>query len=183
MDNLEIKNENAVVSTSDNTVYGIPAIALRGKVIFPNVITAVDVGRIKSLNAVHAALNSNKLIFAVSQKVVEVDEPTVNDLFEVGTVCKVGNLTKIGNDTFKLTLEGLYRAKISKSQEGGEFFVFNVDKLDTITGDATHDGREGDGLEGNVAAPARGVAVRSCDDTRRRFLRCAGREAQSLSHR
>ena len=136
MDNLEIKNENAVVSTSDNTVYGIPAIALRGKVIFPNVITAVDVGRIKSLNAVHAALNSNKLIFAVSQKVVEVDEPTVNDLFEVGTVCKVGNLTKIGNDTFKLTLEGLYRAKISKSQEGGEFFVFNVDKLETITGDA-----------------------------------------------
>ena len=135
MDNLEINNQAVSVVNNENAIYGIPAIALRGKTLFPNVITAVDVGRIKSLNAVHSALNGNKLIFAVSQKAVEVDEPTVSDLYTVGTVCKVGNLTKIGNDTFKLTLEGLYRASIKESKEGGEFFVFNVEKLETIRGD------------------------------------------------
>ena len=123
MDNLEIKNEVVSVANNENTIYGIPTIALRGKTLFPNVITAVDVGRIKSLNAVHAALNGNKLIFAVSQKSIDVDEPTVSDLYTIGTVCKVGNLTKIGNDTFKLTLEGLYRAQI---KENSDFIISGI---------------------------------------------------------
>ena len=115
MDNLEIKNEETLVVNNENTIYGIPAIALRGKTLFPNVITAVDVGRIKSLNAVHSALKGNKLIFAVSQKSIDVDEPTVSDLYTIGTVCKVGNLTKIGNDTFNLPLKVFTALKLKKT--------------------------------------------------------------------
>ncbi len=135
MENLEKENNESVAVLNENAVYGLPAIALRGKVVFPNVITAVDVGRIKSLNAVHAALNGDKLIFAVSQKSVDVDSPSVGDLYTVGTVCKVGNLTKIGNDAFKLTLEGLYRAQITSSKEGEEYFCFNVERLETVCDD------------------------------------------------
>ncbi len=135
MDNINLTSTEQDIVTNDNTVYGIPSIALRGKVIFPNVVTAIDVGRIKSLNAVHAALKGDKLVFVVSQKSPEIENPLDTDLFTVGTVCKVGNLTKIGNETFKLTLEGLYRAEIKDSKGLHDFFCFNVQKLPTILED------------------------------------------------
>ncbi len=125
----------ATTTINDNIIYGMPSIALRGKVILPSIITTIDVGRIKSLNAVHVALSGEKLVFAVSQKSVEVDEPTVTDLFLVGTVCKVISLTKTGNETFKLTLEGLYRAVIKESKDNSEYFCFNVEKLPTVLTD------------------------------------------------
>ena len=130
----EIKQAGTVVD--GNVLYGIPAVALRGKVVFPNVITSVDVGRIKSLNAVHVALSGEKLLYVVSQKSTELDNPTENDLYTVGTVCKVGNLTKITNGNFRLTIEGLYRAVIKESKSGLEYFCFNVEKLITERGDA-----------------------------------------------
>lgn len=126
--------ENNINTTQkdDNFIYGIPSIALRGKVILPNVITSIDVGRIKTLSAVKVAMGKDKLVFAVAQKFKDVDEPTETDLYTVGTVCRVGNLSKIGNNNFKLTIEGLYRAKIIGSQENNEHFCFNVEKLKSI---------------------------------------------------
>ncbi|MBO5888964.1 MAG: endopeptidase La, partial [Clostridia bacterium] len=136
MSNNNQLNNEIVEVNNENIIYGIPSIALRGKVIFPNIITVVDVGRIKSLNAVHVALKGQKLVFVVSQKVADIDDPTESDLYSVGTVCKVGNLTKIGTDNFKLTLEGLYRAKINTSDSSKDYFCFNVEKLPTLLGDA-----------------------------------------------
>lgn len=126
--------ENNITTTQkdDNFIYGIPSIALRGKVILPNVITSIDVGRIKTLSAVKVAMGKDKLVFAVAQKFKDVDEPTETDLYTVGTVCRVGNLSKIGNNNFKLTIEGLYRAKIVGSKENNEHFCFNVEKLKSI---------------------------------------------------
>ncbi len=135
MDNINLNTTEQNIVANDNMVYGIPSIALRGKVIFPNVVTAIDVGRIKSLNAVHTALKGDKLVFVVSQKSPEIENPKDTDLFTVGTVCKVGNLTKIGNETFKLTLEGLYRAEIKDSKGLHDFFCFNVQKLPTVIED------------------------------------------------
>ena len=62
-----------------NLECGIPTIAVRGKVIFPNVFTTLDVGRIKTLNAIQKALKGDKRIFAVCQKDIRVDEPTFKD--------------------------------------------------------------------------------------------------------
>lgn len=110
-------------------VFGMPSMAVRGKVIFPNVITTIDVGRIKSLAAVNVALKGDRLIFLVCQKDVKTEDPTVSDLYEVGTVCKVGNLSKVGSENFRLTVEGLYRAKITAASDNKEYLLFNVEKL------------------------------------------------------
>ncbi len=134
---MENKNVNeTAIDKKDDIIYGIPSIALRGKVLFPNVITTIDVGRIKTLSAVKVALGGDKLVFAVAQKSKEVDEPTESDLYTIGTVCRVGNLSKIGNDNFKLSLEGLYRARILTSKDDSDYFCFNVKKLETIKEDA-----------------------------------------------
>ena len=110
--------------------FGIPTVAVRGKVIFPGVYTTIDVGRVKSLAAVNASIKGDKIIFLVTQKDVKVDSPTVNDLYQVGTVCKVGNLAKIATENFRLTVEGLYRARVISGSDNGDFFTFNVEKIE-----------------------------------------------------
>ncbi len=110
--------------------FGIPTVAVRGKVIFPGVYTTIDVGRVKSLSAVNASIKGDRIIFLVTQKDVKVDSPTVSDLYQVGTVCKVGNLAKIATENFRLTVEGLYRAKVVSAGDNGDFFTFNVEKIE-----------------------------------------------------
>ena len=125
--------EQSTVITQNLTpasVFGMPAVAVRGKVVFPNVYTTIEVGRVKSLAAVNASIKGDRLIFLVCQKDVKVDSPTASDLYEVGTVCKVGNLAKVGNENFRLTVEGLYRAKVTAVDEGGDYFSINVEKLE-----------------------------------------------------
>ena len=110
--------------------FGLPTVAVRGKVIFPGVYTTIDVGRVKSLAAVNASIKGDKILFLVTQKDVKVDSPTVNDLYQVGTVCKVGNLAKIATENFRLTVEGLYRARVISGSDNGDFFTFNVEKIE-----------------------------------------------------
>ena len=112
-----------------NRDYGIPSIAVRGKIVFPNVFTTIDVGRLKTLGAVNAALKGDKKIFAVSQKDVKINDPSSSDLYTVGTVCRIGNLAKVGTDSFRLTVEGLYRAEIKGEEANPDYFVFNVSEI------------------------------------------------------
>ncbi|MBE5743237.1 MAG: endopeptidase La [Clostridiales bacterium] len=107
----------------------MPSMAVRGKVIFPNVYTTIDVGRVRSLAAVNASMKQDRLIFLTCQKDVKVDSPTASDLYEVGTVCRVGNLSKVGNENFRLAVEGLYRAKITAVSDNKDYFSFNVEKI------------------------------------------------------
>lgn len=129
MEQTTVLNEN---ETQVN-VFSMPAMAVRGKVVFPNVYTTIDVGRVKSLAAVNASLKGDRLIFLTCQKDVKVDSPVPSDLYEVGTVCRVGNLSKVGNENFRLAVEGLYRAKITLVNENNEYFSFNVEKIEGDT--------------------------------------------------
>ncbi|MBR6737023.1 MAG: endopeptidase La [Clostridia bacterium] len=113
-----------------SVIFGVPAMAVRGKVVFPNVITTVEVGRLKSLTAINVSIKTSKLIFLVAQKDIKVESPTSSDLYEVGTVCRVGNLAKVGQENFRVTVEGLYRAKITGVSSESEYLCFNVEKID-----------------------------------------------------
>ncbi len=121
----EFKNE-----LNDNGIYGLPAMAVRGKVVFPGVYATIEVGRLKSLTAINVSLKTNKLIFLVAQKDIKVENPSLNDLYEVGTVCKVGNLSKIGQENFRVTVEGLFRARITAISDEKEFLCFNLEKIE-----------------------------------------------------
>lgn len=114
----------------ENVIYGLPSMAVRGKVVFPGVYTTIEVGRIKSLTAINEAIKTNKILFLVTQKDVKTAMPEVSDLYEVGTVCKVGNLSKVAQENFRVTIEGLFRARIVASADEKEFFRFNVEKIE-----------------------------------------------------
>jgi ATP-dependent Lon protease len=68
---------------NDVVIKFMPAVALKGKVVLPNVYTSLDVGRIQSLNAVNASIKEEKLLFVVSQKDKTLDAPKSDDLYTI----------------------------------------------------------------------------------------------------
>ena len=120
---------------NDVVIKFMPAVALKGKVVLPNVYTSLDVGRIQSLNAVNASIKEEKLLFVVSQKDKTLDAPKSDDLYTIGTVCRVGNLGKISGENYRVAIEGLYRAKILLQDNSVNYFCFKVEKLEIKKGD------------------------------------------------
>lgn len=100
-------------SDANTTIRKMPMIALRGKVILPNVITSFDVGRAKSMNAVNASIDSNESIIFVSvQKDSRKDKPLASDVCSVGTVCRIKHVSRMPSDHSRITIEALYVATI-----------------------------------------------------------------------
>ena len=120
--------ENAITSPE---VLTLPMIALRGKVILPNVYTSFDVGRIKSLAAVNAAVDSeNPLVFVSAQKDAKVETPSLKDVFEIGTVCRIKNVTRMPGDNIRVNVNALFAAKIVTSEDNDKYFAVTVKEIE-----------------------------------------------------
>ena len=120
--------ENAITSPE---VLTLPMIALRGKVILPNVYTSFDVGRIKSLAAVNAAVDSeNPLVFVSAQKDAKVENPSLKDVFEIGTVCRIKNVTRMPGDNIRVNINALFAAKIVTSEDNDKYFAVTVKEIE-----------------------------------------------------
>ncbi len=102
---LKIKKENTP------TVI-LPALAMRGIVMLPGTVMHFDVGRAKSIEALNVAVSGSKTIFLVAQNDLSVEEPGENDLYKVGVVVKIKQLLKTQENTVRVLVEGLYRAKV-----------------------------------------------------------------------
>ena len=100
----------------------LPLIPLRGLAIFPYMILNFDIGREMSLKALDEAMLEDELVFLTSQKEAEVDEPTADDFYHVGTICRVKQVIKLPGDTVRVLVEGISRGKVKEiSQEDGYF--------------------------------------------------------------
>ena len=81
----------------------VPALAMRGVVVFPNIVMHFDVSREKSESALKAALKNDKMIFLATQRDDAVEEPSVKDLYQVGVVAEIRQTLK-GADGITLVL-------------------------------------------------------------------------------
>ena len=84
----------------------LPMVALRGKVIFPGVITSFDVGRKISLSAIDVAANNSFDIFVAAQKDSGVDNPSSQDVYSVGVVCRIRQIVKMPGNNARVTIRG-----------------------------------------------------------------------------
>ncbi len=109
----------------------LTAIPLRsGTVIFPSTVVPFFVGREKSLAALEIAMDEkNGYMFVVSQKDPSVEEPDVDDLYEVGTIVKVLQIAKLPDETYKVLVEGVERARIVKVLKSDDYFEFQIEVL------------------------------------------------------
>ena len=90
----------------------IPMLALRGLVLFPNMVLHFDVGREKSVFALNAVMAKDRRIFLVAQKDIRNDNPSPDDLYKVGVVAEVRQIVKTQDDTLRVLVNGLYRARL-----------------------------------------------------------------------
>ena len=97
----------------------LPAIALRGLVVFPNNIVHFEVGRAKSIAAIEAAMHANSSVFLVAQKEMDVEEPTMPDLYGYGVIAEIKQVLRVSDDLVKVLVEGKTRARLLELNDGG----------------------------------------------------------------
>lgn len=112
----------------------IAVLPLRDVVVFPYMVMPLFVGRDKSIRSLDKAMESGKQLLLVAQKQADVEEPTVDDVYDVGTIVNIIQLLKLPDGTVKVLVEGQQRAKILKLEDN-EFFSAEIEPIDTTWGD------------------------------------------------
>ncbi|GLS84196.1 endopeptidase La [Paraferrimonas haliotis] len=108
----------------------LPVLPLRDVVVYPHMVIPLFVGREKSISCLDAAMAQDKQIVLVAQKDPDLDDPQIEDIYEVGTLATILQLLKLPDGTVKVLVEGVKRVTINRYIEGNEFFVGNVTPLD-----------------------------------------------------
>ena len=90
----------------------LPAIALRGTTILPDMIVHFDVSRERSIKAIEAAMLHDQKIFLVTQKDPEVEKPELSELYQVGTVAYIKQVVKLPHDLLRVLVEGIELAEL-----------------------------------------------------------------------
>ena len=102
--------DGETVATADR----LPVLPLRDVVVFPYVVMPLLVGRAASLAALEAANATDHLVLLVAQRDPETQEPAAADLYRVGVVARVRQLSRLGTGTVKVLVEGITRARVSR---------------------------------------------------------------------
>ncbi len=119
------------MATKVNRVVTIPMLVLRGLVCFPETVMHFDVGRLKSVSALNAAMEKDQRIFLVTQKDIAVDDPEPYELYRMGVVARVRQIVKLPHDNFRIIAEGEYRATVAEViQHSPHFVVVAQERLD-----------------------------------------------------
>jgi ATP-dependent Lon protease len=115
--------------------YKLPLLITRGMVLFPNQSQSIEAGRAFSVNAIDIAkLDGNDLIIVVSQKSPEIDDPELKDIFTVGTICRMSNITSLKRYT-RLRVLPLARVMITEMLKGEQTWIASAERIDDIPGD------------------------------------------------
>ena len=108
------------------TVGRMPILALRGLVVFPDQTIHFEVGRMKSVLALEEAMKGDQTLLLISQKDIAVDDPDWDDLYPMGTVAKIKQILKGANDTVRVLVTGICRARIQQPQQAEPFLAGTV---------------------------------------------------------
>lgn len=108
----------------------LPTLAVRGMVVFPNTLVHFDIVREKSLLALENAMVNKQLAFVTMQTDPTIENPKPADIEEMGTICKISQVVKMPNNTVRVLVEGIKRAKICEILKTKPFFVSLVDEIE-----------------------------------------------------
>ncbi len=118
---------NDLIPQTDLTA--LPLLPLRDVVVFPHMVIPLFVGRPKSIKALDVAMDTGKHILLVAQKQAAKDDPTAEDLYDIGSVATVLQMLKLPDGTVKVLVEGTQRARILGVEERGEYLAAEVQPI------------------------------------------------------
>ncbi len=120
----------------------MPAIALRGMTILPGMIAHFDISREKSLKSVEVAMNGEQKIFLVTQREVEQDNPTIDDLYQVGIIAEIKQVIKMQNNIVRVLAEGKTRAGLLSFTDREEYLEAYIEALQDVADDLSQEVKE-----------------------------------------
>ena len=106
----------------------IPAVALRGMTILPGMVAHFDVSRSRSVRALEAAMMDDQMVFLVTQKNIERDDPELEDLYTVGIIAVIKQVIKLQNGVVRVLVEGETRAHLD-ALEQEDYLLAGVEPL------------------------------------------------------
>lgn len=95
-------------------LYTIPLIPLRGLTVFPSVVVHFDVGREKSIATIEQAMLEEQEVFLAAQKDSAIEDPSKDDIYTIGTICKIKQILKMNDNSIRVLVEGKVRGKITE---------------------------------------------------------------------
>ena len=107
----------------------LPMLPLRGLMVFPHMVLHFDVGRKRSVAALEQAMLSDQKIFLVAQRDMDVEEPTIDDIYHVGTIAAIKQVIKLPGDNIRVLVEGRSRAILRAVTQEEPYFAAALDEL------------------------------------------------------
>jgi len=109
-----------MANLSPSNVLELPVLPLRDVVVFPHMVVSLVVGRVGSMRALARSMDTERRIFLLTQKTADIDDPTANDVYTLGTVAHVLQLLKLQDGSVKVLVEGLGRVQMTHIWPKGE---------------------------------------------------------------
>ncbi len=107
----------------------LPVLPVRDIVIFPYMILPLFVGREISVKAIDHAVSSNKLVMLITQKDVDIETPSIDDLYSIGTVGTILRILKLPDGRLKVLVQGLAKASILRYTQTAPFYIGEIEKI------------------------------------------------------
>ena len=108
----------------------IPAVTLRGLTIFPDMIIHFDLSKEKSVLAIEAAMMGDQRLFVVTQKELQEEEPDLEQVYSIGTIVMVKQVTKLQGSMVRVLIEGMARARLTAFLEEKDFLTAQVTSVE-----------------------------------------------------
>ncbi|MBI4872662.1 MAG: endopeptidase La [Candidatus Riflebacteria bacterium] len=121
--------ENRPADREARRVTKLTMLPLRDVVVFPYMVIPLFVGRQKSLKAIDMAMKANKEILVVTQKVPSTDDPSPDDIYDVGTVVQIMQMLKLPDGIVKVLVEGIFRARIREYVKSDDVFEVTAEEV------------------------------------------------------
>lgn len=107
----------------------LPLLPLRGLLVYPSMVLHLDVGRDKSVRALERAMVEDHMILLCSQSEVNIEDPTEEDIYKIGTIAKVRQMLKLPNGTIRVLVEGVVRAEVQSYVQNDQFYEVQAKEL------------------------------------------------------
>lgn len=121
-----------MMTSIDTKPSRFPLLPLRDVVVFPHMVIPLFVGRPKSIHALETAMETEKTIMLAAQKTAAKDEPTAEDIYEIGCIATVLQMLKLPDGTVKVLVEGVQRARISHVEAGENHLLADILPVDSV---------------------------------------------------
>ena len=121
---MTVSKEYDILHTST-----MPVIALRGLTVFPSVLIHFEIAREASVKALEAAMNAGSPVFLVGQRDIAVEEPELNDLYQVGTISNIRQILRMPGDNVRVMVEGQTRGRLLQMVRTGPYLEAEVREI------------------------------------------------------